>query len=357
MKRVAVAATLVGEHAAAHGNDPGRRFRQVVGLFGLIWLVNAGVQFLSWVWPPDHGLPFTAARAAQLPASAAASAPPARAVAAARVIHAFAKPIRTAPSWLQPYLHEIVSAVQRIGPRPVALGMVAVALLLGLSLITRIRLAAACWLGLAYSVFCWTTLNALGYPYGGGQTDPGVFVAYGIGFVFVLGVIPILSGQRNEAAAAPNGFWTAGRFLFGLLWAFDAALKWQPYFLTHFMAQITSAADGQPAWIAAYIGLVATVVQWIGPVVVAVAVALVETVLAISLLTGWQERLFVPLGLLYSLAVWSTAEGLGGPYTAAGTGVRGNVLGNVLIYAVIYLFLLVPQLTRRAGPLRAAVAA
>ena len=357
MERVAVAASLAGDHAAASGNDPGRRFRQLVGLFGLIWLVNAGVQFLSWVWPPNHGLPFTAARAAQLPSSAAADAPSAHAVAAARVIHAFAKPIPTAPSWLQPYLQAILHAVQRVGPRPVALGMVAVALLLGLSLITRIRLAAACWLGLAYSLFCWTTLNALGYPYGGGQTDPGVFVAYAIGFVFVLGVIPILSGQQDGNAAAPNGFWTAGRLLFGLLWAFDAALKWQPAFLMHFMAQITPAADGQPAWIAAYIGLVAAVVQWIGPVVVAVAVALVETVLAISLLTGWGERVFVPLGLLYSLGVWATAEGLGGPYTAAGTGVRGNVLGNVLIYAVIYLFLLVPQLRRRARPLRAAVAA
>lgn len=357
MERVAVAATPAGEKAAARGIDPKQRFRQVVALFGLIWLVNAGVQFLSWAWPLDYGLPFTAARAAQLPSSAAAGAPSAHAAASARLIHAFAKPIPTAPSWLHPYLQAIVYAVQRIGPRPVALAMVAVALLLGLSLITRIGLAAAGWLGLAYSFFCWTTLNALGYPYGGGQTDPGVFVAYGIGFVFVLGVSPILSGRQNGNAVAPNGFWTAGRLLFALLWAFDAALKWQPYFLTHFMAQITQAADGQPAWIAAYIGLVATVVRWIGPVVVAVAVALLETVLAISLLTRWWERLFVPLGLLYSLGVWATAEGLGGPYTAAGTGVRGNVLGNVLIYAVIYLFLLVPQRTRRARPVRAAVAA
>ena len=357
MERVAVAATRTGEPMAAGGNDAGAQFRRVVGLFGLIWLVNAAIQFLSWVRPPGHGLPFTAARAAQLPLTGAAAVRSPGAVAAARVIHAFAKPIPTAPSWLQPTLHAILSAVQRAGPRAVAAGMVVVALLLGLSLLTRIGLAAACWLGLAYSAFCWTTLNALGYPYAGGQTDPGVFVAYAIGFVFVLGVSPLLSGRQNAEAATPNRFWTAGRVLFGLLWAFDAVLKWQPAFLLHFMAQITPAADGQPAWIAAYIGLVAAVVRWIGPVVVAVAVALIETVLAISLLTRWGERLFVPLGLLYSLGVWATAEGLGGPYTAAGTGVRGNVLGNVLIYAVIYLFLLVPQLTRWIRPVRAAVAA
>ena len=134
-------------------------------------------------------------------------------------------------------------------------------------------------------------------------------------------------------------------------------MKWEPYFLTHFLDQLTPAIQGQPAWIAAYIGLVIVIVKAVGPLTVAVIVALLETALAVSLLTGRWMRVSVPVGFLYSLAVWTTAEGFGGPYSSAGTGVRGDVLGNIVIYALIYLFLLVPLLRdvpgwRPAGALR-----
>ncbi|MDE2346158.1 MAG: hypothetical protein KGL13_06795, partial [Gammaproteobacteria bacterium] len=47
----------------------------------------------------------------------------------------------------------------------------------------------------------------------------------------------------------------------------------------------------------------------------------------------------IPFGLAYSVLVWITAEAFGGTYSTAGTGVRGNVLGNVLIYLIPFLFL------------------
>ena len=295
-------------------------FRMLVTLFGLIWLINAGFQFSTWVWHPDHG-------------------------GSSRLLHVFTAATTYAPAWLRPCLLWITDVVRGTGPHLVALAMVTIALLLGLSLISRIGVRAACWLGIAYSVACWVVLCALGYPYGGGQTDPGVFPAYVIAFVFVLSVLPEISRQP-QASRPQAALWTTGRVLFGLLWGFDAVLKWEPYFLTHFLDQLTPASQGQPAWIAAYIGLVVAIVTAVGPLAVAVVVALVETVFAVSLLTGRWMRVFVPLGFLYSLAVWTTAEGWGGPYTSAGTGIRGNVLGNVLIYALIYLFLLVPLLRR-----------
>ena len=77
----------------------------------------------------------------------------------------------------------------------------------------------------------------------------------------------------------------------------------------------------------------------VGPVPVAVIVALVETVIALGLLSGRGLRFLLPIGIAYSLGVWATAEAFGGPYSAMGTGVRGNVIGNVIVYLVPFFFL------------------
>lgn len=312
-------------------DDAGARFRPLVSLFGVIWLLNAAFQFSAWLRPPGGA-------------------------GGARLLHVFSKAVGAAPSWLRPLLAAITGAVSAIGPHWIALAMVAIALLLGLSLVFGVRLRTACWAGIVYSAFCWVALCALGYPYAGGQTDPGVFPAYLIAFVFVLSLTPMLAPRPGAPPAAwPTGtLWAAGRLLFGLLWAFDAALKWLPAFLAHFLDQLTPAMQGQPAWIAAYIGVIILVVKAVGPMLVAVTIALIETAMAASLLAGQWLRFSLPLGFLYSLAVWTSAEGFGGPYSAAGTGVRGNVLGNVLIYAVIFLFLMVPQGVRPGSTRRAA---
>ena len=302
-------------------------------LLGAIWLLNAWFQLRGWLLAPhDKG--------------------------AANLLHAYTKPVAHAPTWLQSYLTAVIHGINVLEPHTVAILMVAIDLLLAISLLFGLRVRLFCWLGILYSLFCWTTLDSLGYPYAGGQTDPGVFVNYMLALFFVLSALSVTdAGAAAAESPGPDASFAVGRILFGLLWAFDAILKWQPYFLTHFMDQLTPATQGQPAWIAAFIGVVIAIVRFIGPMPVAIATAVIETLIAASLLSGRALKLFVPVGALYSLAVWVTAEGWGGPYTAAGTGVRGNVLGNVLIYAVIYLFLLVPQLARRAGPLRAAVAA
>ena len=334
-------AGILPDGGTGQPEGPGRAFRLIVAVFGLIWLINAGFQFSAWIWQPGQ-------------------------TGGAHLLRVFTKAAKVAPGWLRPLLLGVTSQVRAIGPHWVALVMVAIALLIGLSLIFRIGVAAACWLGIAYSLACWVALCAIGYPYAGGQTDPGVFPAYLIAFLFVLSVLPTISrpaspdavSTRDQSAvAAPRAaLWTAARLLFGLLWAFDAILKWVPYFLTHFLDQLTSVLPGQPVWLAAYIGLIIVVVKAVGPVLVAVVVALTETAIAVSVLTGRWLALSVPLGILYSLAVWTSAEAFGGPFSRAGTGVRGNVLGNVLIYVLIFLFMLVPlvPLAQRALRTRAA---
>jgi len=293
-------------------------FRPVVAVLGIVWLINAGFAFMAWVWRApgaDTGLP-----------------------------HVLAKAVSSAPPWLRPLVADIATGIDRLGARGIAAAMAVVALLLGLALITRVGLRAACWFGVAYSIFCWIALCGLGAPYGPGQTDPGVFPAYLISFLFVLSVAPVVAPRGNAAPALTPSptLWTTARLLFGLLWLFDATLKWKPYFLSHFLKQLTPAVQGQPHWIATYIAFVINAVQTIRPELVAVLVAIIETGIAVSLLTGLCLRTIAPLAFLYSLAVWTTAEGWGGPYSAAGTGIRGNVVGNALIYAIIFLFFLVP---------------
>ncbi len=287
-------------------------WRTLTALFGLIWLVNAAFQVMAWLAGPAGPANF---------------------------IHALAKPASKVPQWVRPLLLAGLDGARALGPRIIAGCMVLIAALLGLSLLTRTKVALAARLGIVYSLICWVFLNGFGFPYRNGQTDPGVFVAYAIGFLFVLSVAPSLEGASRDTPRIDQRLFDAGRLCFGLLWLFDAALKWLPAFLFHFSSQITSVIPGQPRWIAAWLGFVATIVHAVGPVPVAIAVALSETAIAVGLLGGRWLRLVIPFGIAYSLAVWVTAEAFGGPYTSAGTGVRGNVLGNVLMYVIPFLFL------------------
>ncbi len=290
----------------------GRALSVLTGIFGLVWLINAAFQAEAWL-----------------------SVPGAR----ANFIRALAKPASKVPGWIQPLLLAGLHGVKAVGPQIVAACLVVIAALLGIALLTHRKVALAARVGIVYSTICWLFLNGLGFPYSDGQTDPGVFVAYAIAFLFVLSGAPALERPGADAPEFGDRFWKAARIGFGLLWLFDASLKWLPAFLLHFTSQITSVIPGQPRWIAAWLGFVAEVIHAIGPVPVAVLVALSETAIALSLLSGRWLRYFIPFGIAYSLGVWSTAEAFGGPYSMAGTGVRGNVLGNVLIYLIPFLFL------------------
>ncbi len=103
------------------------------------------------------------------------------------------------------------------------------------------------------------------------------------------------------------------RFAFGCVWAIDAWLKWQPAFISNFTTVVGQAADGQPAWIAAWIHLWVSIVS-VHPYAWAIAVALAETAIAIGLLFGFFTRTALAGGIVLSLLIWSIPQGFGGPY-------------------------------------------
>ena len=292
----------------------------VTTFFGLIWLINAAIQARAWLFAPHGAGP-------------------------ANLVRAFASAQNHAPAWLRPLLGAAVHGIGATSPTFVAALMVAIAAVLGIALVSRRRLGAIAVFGVAYSLICWVLLDALGFPYANGQTDPGVFIPYAIAFLFLLSVYRRSGSGR--AAAAGSRLWEAARIAFGLLWAFDATLKWLPAFMFHFTSQITGIISGQPQWVAAWLRGVADLVTIVGPVLVAVIVALVETAIALGLLAKRLMIIVLPVGVAYSLSVWATAEAFGGPYSSAGTGVRGNVIGNVIIYLIPFFFLGAELLSRR----------
>lgn len=137
------------------------------------------------------------------------------------------------------------------------------------------------------------------------------------------------------------------RIGFGVIWAIDAALKWLPGFRSGYMGYLTDAADGQPGWLHSWftfwINLQQPRVEFF-----AYLVAVIETLIAAALILGFARKLTYLSAIVFSLLIWSTAEGFGGPYTAGAADI-----GTGIIYAVVFLGLL--TLNAYAAPARYSV--
>ena len=145
------------------------------------------------------------------------------------------------------------------------------------------------------------------------------------------------------AVESPSGWGKdAFRIGFGLIWGIDAALKWLPGFRDSFAQMLNGLAAGQPGWLKPWFNL------WSGlphPEAIAMAylIAVVETLIAFAVILGFARKLTYLAGAIYSLLIWATAEGFGGPYRAGATDI-----GTAIIYSVVFLGLLV--LSAYTGP-------
>ena len=89
-------------------------------------------------------------------------------------------------------------------------------------------------------------------------------------------------------------------------------------------------ADGQPRWLKPWFDF------WIKlqhphPYVWAYLVAVIETLIAVALLVGLARTFTFISAAVFSLLIWGTAEGFGGPYTRGASDV-----GTALIYALVF---------------------
>lgn len=121
------------------------------------------------------------------------------------------------------------------------------------------------------------------------------------------------------------------RTAFGILMAIDAYLKWQPGFAAHYVGYLQNAASAQPQWLQGWFHMWLRLVTMHTPFFIS-ATRLIETAIAIGLLLGFARRITYFAGALFSLLIWSTAEGFGGPYTSGATNV-----GPALVYALVFI--------------------
>jgi len=134
------------------------------------------------------------------------------------------------------------------------------------------------------------------------------------------------------------------RIGFGIIWLIDAVLKWLPGFRTSYMDTIMGIRDGQPGWLRGWFDF------WINLQHPAATffwalVATSETLIAIALIAGLARKATYLAAIAFSVLIWSTAEGFGGPYTSGAADI-----GTAIIYAVVFAALL--ALSYYAGPSR-----
>ena len=133
------------------------------------------------------------------------------------------------------------------------------------------------------------------------------------------------------------------RILFGVVWAIDAYLKWQPSFIRSYADDVASASQGQPDWLRPWFRLWRQVAAS-DPQLLAYATAAIETAIAIALLIGFARRLVYIAGALWSLAIWIIPEGFGGSFLSGATDV-GTAIMYVLIFAALYSLEMLPTAT------------
>lgn len=216
-------------------------------------------------------------------------------------------------------------------------------LYVALALISGNGMRSALWIGIVYLLVMW-----IGVEHGGdfnpatGGTDAGIAPPYLIALILTYLTWrisqPLTATGENETHHLTRLWMQAARLLFGFLWAWDALFKLHPYFITHMVDFISAAESGQPVWIVAYLHLWIALIHHTSPLFFGIVSALAEVAIAWSLLSGKLLRIFLPFGFVFSLMIWSTAEGFGGPYGDGFTGMPGNMFGTAVIYALIFAY-------------------
>jgi thiosulfate dehydrogenase [quinone] large subunit len=123
------------------------------------------------------------------------------------------------------------------------------------------------------------------------------------------------------------------RILFGIIWAIDAAFKYEPAFYNGILQSIKGADTGEPKWLNHWFSVWYHIVGS-NPHLFAIIIIITETLTALALLIGVARRLNYILGAILSFLIWTVAEGFGGPYVSGSTDI-----GAGFIYVVVFLAL------------------
>jgi uncharacterized membrane protein YphA (DoxX/SURF4 family) len=142
-----------------------------------------------------------------------------------------------------------------------------------------------------------------------------------------------------KAAPAPNSALPTAilRIVLGLAWTANATLKWFPAFGAAFLPMLTGASQDQPGFLKPWFNLVTAVASDGRAPLLALGSAVIETYLAVALLTGFARKTTYAVGAIYTALIWATAEGFGGPYVPG----TSTDVGAAIISSLLFLMLLI----------------
>ena len=150
---------------------------------------------------------------------------------------------------------------------------------------------------------------------------------------------PLRRSSASSSRSIPMNWREKGvaiaRIILGLVWVVAATLSWQPQFQNAFVAQVTAAQGGQPAFIRIWISFWGQLVS-VNPLLLARILATTQSVIALFLILGILSNLTSIVGIFLSLGIWSTAEGFGGPYLPG----QSTDIGTAFPYAILFAVLL-----------------
>ncbi len=125
------------------------------------------------------------------------------------------------------------------------------------------------------------------------------------------------------------------RIVFGFIWLIDAYFKWSPDFISNFASYLETGAQNQSPLVAGWINFWINIVN-VDPHFFAIVVAVAETAIALSLISGILSKYAMYGGIAMAFVIWSTAEGFGGPYSAGSTDIGAAVI-YILVFAALLL--------------------
>lgn len=123
---------------------------------------------------------------------------------------------------------------------------------------------------------------------------------------------PAATRPARQLATWPKD---ALRITFSVVWLVDAVLKWLPGFRSSYMTGLMGEAQGQPGWLHPWFNFRINL-QHSQVTFFAYLVAVIETLIALALIFGFARKITYILAIVFSVLIWSTAEGFGGPYTS-----------------------------------------